>query len=216
MPFGAACAADVPAATQTPSRKTYDIPAGPLEATLNRFGRETGLLLSFPAALTAGRHSGGLRGDYEVSQAFTQILQGTGLAAVRQANGSYTLVEQTGTAIATEDSSHETTLPAVKVSTTAWADSYQPPREASVMRSDTPLIDTPQAVNIVPAQVLRDQRPRNLDDALANVSGIVQGNTLAGTQDTLLKRGFGGNRDGSIMHERHAARAGAWPERGRR
>lgn len=33
-----------------------------------------------------------------------------------------------------------------------------------------------------------------------NVSGITQGNTLAGTQDTILKRGFGGNRDGSIMH----------------
>lgn len=43
-------------------------------------------------------------------------------------------------------------------------------------------------------------RPRYMDDALMNVSGITQGNTLAGTQDTILKRGFGGNRDGSIMH----------------
>ena len=48
------------------------------------------------------------------------------------------------------------------------------------------------------AQVIRDQRPRYLDDVLTNVSGITQGNTLAGTQDTVLKRGFGGNREEGI------------------
>jgi iron complex outermembrane receptor protein len=32
---------------------------------------------------------------------------------------------------------------------------------------------------VIPAQVIRDQAPRNLDDALANVSGITQGNTWA-------------------------------------
>jgi iron complex outermembrane recepter protein len=198
--FNVASAAAAPAATQASPRKTYDIPAGPLESALTRFGRESGLLLSFPAALTAARQSPGLRGDYDVPQAFAPLLQGSGLAAVRQGNGSYTLVEHTETV--TGDSASEATLPAVTVTTTtAWkADSYQPPREASVTRSDTPVLDTAQAINIVPAQVLRDQRPRNLDDALANVSGIVQGNTLAGTQDSLLKRGFGGNRDGSIMH----------------
>lgn len=194
----AAALANAPAATGTPASKRYDIPAGPLEAALNRFGRETGLLLSFPAALTAGRVSEGLHGEYAVPQAFERILRGTGLGAERQPNGGYTLVERTSAAA---DDSRETTLPAVAVTShLVKAGSYRPPVEAGVTRSDTPVLDTAQAVNVVPAQVLRDQRPRNLDDALANVSGIVQGNTLAGTQDTLLKRGFGGNRDGSIMH----------------
>lgn len=79
-------------------------------------------------------------------------------------------------------------------------DRYKPTPDASTMRSKESPLDTPQAVNIVPAQVIRDQRPRYLDDVLTNVSGITQGNTLAATQDTVLKRGFGGNRDGSIMH----------------
>jgi iron complex outermembrane receptor protein len=77
---------------------------------------------------------------------------------------------------------------------------YKPTPDASTLRSSAAALDTPQAVNIVPAQVIRDQRPRYLDDVLANVSGITQGNTLAATQDTVLKRGFGGNRDGSVMH----------------
>lgn len=79
-------------------------------------------------------------------------------------------------------------------------DRYKPTPDASTLRSAASPLDTPQAVNIVPAQVIRDQRPRYLDDVLTNVSGITQGNTLAGTQDTVLKRGFGGNRDGSVMH----------------
>jgi iron complex outermembrane recepter protein len=205
LPFNAALAAEpsanARAANESPARQSYDIPAGPLEGALNRFGRETGLLLSFPAALTAGRVSEGLHGDYAVPQAFERLLRGTGLGAVQQPNGGYTLValnEHTSSTAADGDS---TTLPAVAVtSQLVKAGSYRPPAEANVTRSDTPVLDTAQAVNVVPAQVLRDQRPRNLDDALANVSGIVQGNTLAGTQDTLLKRGFGGNRDGSIMH----------------
>lgn len=47
--------------------------------------------------------------------------------------------------------------------------------------------------------MLKDQLPRNIDDALVNISGITQTNTLAGTQDAVIRRGFGDNRDGSIM-----------------
>jgi iron complex outermembrane receptor protein len=54
---------------------------------------------------------------------------------------------------------------------------------------------------VIPAQVIRDQAPRNLDDALANVSGITQGNTLGSTQDSVMTRGFGDNRNGSIMRD---------------
>jgi len=98
------------------------------------------------------------------------------------------------------------TLEAVRVvGRASWVpeeadDSYQPMPDASTLRSMVPTLETPQIVNIVPAQVVRDQQPRNVDDALMNISGITQGNTLAGTQDTVMKRGFGGNRDGSIMH----------------
>lgn len=82
----------------------------------------------------------------------------------------------------------------------AAGDSYKPTPDASTLRSSASPLETPQAINIVSAQIIRDQRPRYLDDVLTNVSGITQGNTLAATQDTVLKRGFGGNRDGSVMH----------------
>lgn len=76
---------------------------------------------------------------------------------------------------------------------------YRAMPSATTLRSGASPLDTAQSVNVVPEQVLKDQLPRNLDDALANISGITQTNTLAGTQDAVLRRGFGDNRDGSIM-----------------
>lgn len=79
--------------------------------------------------------------------------------------------------------------------------SYQPPETTSLTRSDTPLLEIPQAVAVVPAQALQDQQPQNLDEALVNVSGITQSNTLGSTLDAVMKRGFGDNRDGSILRD---------------
>ncbi|MGF6310731.1 iron complex outermembrane receptor protein [Bradyrhizobium sp. i1.8.4] len=76
---------------------------------------------------------------------------------------------------------------------------YRAMPSSTTLRSGASPLDTSQTVNVVPEQVLRDQLPRNLDDALANVSGVTQANTLAGTQDAVMRRGFGDNRDGSIM-----------------
>ena len=76
---------------------------------------------------------------------------------------------------------------------------YRAMPSPSTLRNGASPLDTSQSVNVVPEQVLKDQLPRNLDDALGNVSGITQTNTLAGTQDAVMRRGFGDNRDGSIM-----------------
>ncbi|SEE25127.1 TonB-dependent siderophore receptor [Bradyrhizobium erythrophlei] len=76
---------------------------------------------------------------------------------------------------------------------------YRAMPSSTTLRSGASPLDTSQTVNVVPEQVLKDQLPRNLDDALANVSGVTQGNTLAGTQDAVMRRGFGDNRDGSTM-----------------
>ncbi|MGJ5242820.1 TonB-dependent receptor plug domain-containing protein, partial [Bradyrhizobium oligotrophicum] len=76
---------------------------------------------------------------------------------------------------------------------------YRAMPSATTLRTGASPLDTAQSVNVVPSQVLKDQLPRNIDDALANISGVTQGNTLAGTQDAVMRRGFGDNRDGSIM-----------------
>lgn len=78
---------------------------------------------------------------------------------------------------------------------------YQPVRSKAATLTDRPILDVPQAVAVVTQQVIADQRIRTLDEALANVSGVTQANTLGGTQDAFIRRGFGDNRDGSILRD---------------
>ncbi|MET1537678.1 TonB-dependent receptor plug domain-containing protein, partial [Burkholderia sola] len=107
---------------------------------------------------------------------FAAILAGSGLEAVEGGAGEFIVrkMAMPATAAATE-------LPAVRVVARAAPapvdadERYQPTPDASSLRTTAPVLEIPQVVNVVPAQVIRDQRPRNLDEALANVSGITQG-----------------------------------------
>lgn len=78
---------------------------------------------------------------------------------------------------------------------------YQARQSTVATRSNTPLIETPQSVNVVTQQVIEDRQPMSLDEAINAVGGVKQGNTLGGTQDAIQKRGFGTNRDNSIMRD---------------
>ncbi|MDX5628180.1 MULTISPECIES: TonB-dependent siderophore receptor [unclassified Brenneria] len=100
---------------------------------------------------------------------------------------------------ATQEDTLEVTATA---GTTSGAETgYQPHKTVTGTRTESRLLDVPQAVNVVPQQVIEDRAVRNIDEALYNVSGITQANTLGGTQDALMKRGFGDNRDGSLFRD---------------
>ena len=68
---------------------------------------------------------------------------------------------------------------------------YQVPTATSATRTDTPLRDIPQSIQAIPQQVLEDQQVVRLDDALRNVSGVVQDNNAAGRSENFIIRGFG-------------------------
>ncbi len=76
---------------------------------------------------------------------------------------------------------------------------YQARTSSIATQTDTPLIEVPQTIHVVTEQKLKDRQPHSLDEALNTITGVKQSNTLGGTQDALQKRGFGGNRDNSIM-----------------
>lgn len=202
----AAARANEPLPGPSQAVKAYQIEPGPLASVLGRFAAAAGVALSFDPASTRDLQSGGIRGGYTVAAGFAAILAGTGLEAVEGSAGEFIIRKLAAAPAAQPADTDAPELPAVRVVARAAPapveadERYQPTPDASTLRTTAPVLEIPQIVNVVPAQVIRDQRPRNIDDALANVSGITQGNTLASTQDTIMKRGFGGNRDGSIMH----------------
>ncbi|MDC8756795.1 TonB-dependent siderophore receptor [Janthinobacterium fluminis] len=197
----AAQAADAPAAQ---ARKAYDIPAGPLEGVLNRFGRESGILLSFASDLTAGLNSPGLRGSFTVPEALPALLQGAKLTAVSQGQGAYALVRSSAPAAAAPVAA---TLAAVTVKAVAGHDDaavYGAKRSSVGSKTDTPILEIPQSVSVVTARQIEATQPRNLADALAYSAGVVRTEGSDRTADSFVIRGFqaGANmgnlyRDGS-------------------
>ena len=173
----------------------FSITAKPLPQALSDFSRVTGQGVIYTQDAPYSVVAPALSGSFTAEQALRQLLGKSGLGFRRATLDTFTLEPA-----ASSDGTISLGLTQIDSQRDRRA-SYQPPDTTSVMRSSTPSLEIPQAVSVVPAQVLRDQAPRNLDDALSNVSGVTQGNTLGSTQDTLIKRGFGDNRDGSIMRD---------------
>lgn len=67
---------------------------------------------------------------------------------------------------------------------------YFEPEASTATRTDIPLRDIPQSVQVIPGTVLEDQRVQRLDEALRNSAGIIAGNQRAGDTETFTIRGF--------------------------
>lgn len=174
-------------------RYRFSQAAAPLAQALNAFSRASGQTLLYTAELPPQATAPALHGSLDAEEALQRLLQGSGLRARR--------IDERTLTLEPIPASGALDLDATTVSAAAPAQGYRPAANASISRGDAPLLEIPQAISVVPAQALQDQRPRNLDDALGNISGITQANTLGGTQDAVMKRGFGDNRDGSIMRD---------------
>ncbi|MGF6169830.1 iron complex outermembrane receptor protein [Pseudomonas moraviensis] len=193
LPMSMALAAEA-LSNQAQQQFIFALAAKPLPQALSDFSRVTGQSVVYTDEAPYGLNAPAVNGQMSAEQALQRLLGNSGLSFRR--TDSHTL--------ALEPAPTEGALNLDATTITSTRDqslSYQPPETSSVMRSSASLQEIPQTVNIIPAQVIRDQAPRNLDDALANVSGITQGNTLGSTQDSVMTRGFGDNRNGSIMRD---------------
>jgi len=74
--------------------------------------------------------------------------------------------------------------------------------ESSVAsKMPTARLDEAQSVSVVTPQQLEDFQASSLADAMRFVSGVTEANTLAGTEDGFVRRGFGSNADGSVYRD---------------
>jgi catecholate siderophore receptor len=90
----------------------------------------------------------------------------------------------------------ETTLPEVRVQDGRDA-GFRTDTTRSGTRTETPLRDIPQFINIVPQELIRSQNATSLQDALRNVPGISYGAAEGGSQSNqqVFLRGFPLNQD---------------------
>lgn len=143
-----------------------------------------------PALVEKARTSAGLKGSYSVPAGFAALLAGSGLEAFRRGDGSYAL-----RAVPVMSRGGEAQLAPVIVtanqSTPVGPDyGYVAKRSRGATRTDTPLIETPQAISVVTREQFRDRAAVNVTDALRDVAGatVTQGGFR--DRDDYSLRGF--------------------------
>jgi len=67
---------------------------------------------------------------------------------------------------------------------------YRVPNASTATRTDTAIIDTPQSIQVIPQQVLKDQQVVRVDQALRNVSGVTGEFSGFASAQSLTIRGF--------------------------
>jgi len=82
--------------------------------------------------------------------------------------------------------------------TGSQAPSYLVPNASTATGTDTPILETPFSVQVVPQEVLRDQQVIRIEDALENISGVNFAGSTSGREASFNIRGFGNPLGGSV------------------
>ncbi|CDZ95175.1 TonB-dependent siderophore receptor [Pseudomonas saudiphocaensis] len=191
----AAPAALAQSAASEQSVRSYEIPAGPLSSALSRFAGKAGVMLSVDGSLLEGRQSGGLSGQYGVDEGFDALLQSSGLQAVRNAQGTYSLAPRA------EQASKVELKPMVVEgfalgNALGEMEGYNATHSSVATKTSMPLVRTSQSVSVVTRQQIDDQGSQTVSEAIRYAPGVVT-NPYGATRryDYVAMRGF---NDGSV------------------
>lgn len=107
-----------------------------------------------------------------------------------------TLLLTSATSLAT--AADDTELSAVEVVGRGQSGDYHQQESSGATRTDTPLREVPQAVRVMPRQLVDDIGAVRLDDTLDYVSGVSRQNNFGGQWDNFAIRGLAGNENTSL------------------
>lgn len=150
--------------------QAYDIPAGPLGATLNQFAQQAGVAIVFQSQNLQGLNGPGLKGTYSVDAGFDRLLQGSGYRVIKgdqvyalEANPTATDAMELGP---TQVSANQLG------NVTEGTDSYTPGSIATATRLVLTPKETPQSVTVVTRKHMDDFGLNNVDDVMRQTPGI--------------------------------------------
>ena len=182
------------AATQQAVR-SYDIPAGPLSSALSRFAGEAGVLLSVDGSLLQDLQSKGLQGQYGVDDGFAALLQGSGLQAVRDGQGNYSLSRRTEQSGAVE--LQPMTVEGFALGNALGSmEGYNATHSSVATKTSMPLVRISQSVSVVTREQIDKQGSMTVAEAVRYTPGVLTnpyGNTRR--YDYLAMRGI---NDGAV------------------
>lgn len=184
------------------------LPAGSLRNSLMALANDNGLELVYETELAEGLQAGSLQGQYTLEQTLRKLLSGTDIRYRIKADKTIILSRTRQTSLTTEnllaaagdfvlaDSSPEEesyTGPVeqedLTVSGGDWS-GYNVLNASTATKTDTPILETPVNIQVIPKSVLDDQQTIKLGEAMRNVSGVAISQGSGGLSDDIFLRGF--------------------------
>lgn len=175
-----------------------NITAKPLGQAITQLAAQTGVLIGVDASLVEGKQAPAISGHYTPEQAITQLLKDSGLIAVENAPGRYTLEPAPANHLASSDTG-TAILPEIKVRSifdpnSPYNTSYTRNKATAATKTNTPIMETPVSIQVIPRAVMDDQKSVTIKDALENISGVRATPTL-GNDTGFNIRGFRNGRN---------------------
>lgn len=170
----------------------FNIPAQPLVDALNAFIAATDWQVGFPAGMAKDIRSSAVHGSYTPQQALRQLLSGSGLSYRLTGTNTVTLEKEPQSKVNVPTLKAMTVVgEAVQDPNDPFNENYNVTNASTATKTDTPIMETPFSIQVVPKQVLEDVQAVRPGDALNYVSGIYQGSANSGEWlDWSRRRGF--------------------------
>jgi iron complex outermembrane receptor protein len=192
--------------------RTFDISPQPLSSALLEFSNNTNLELLFDATMTRDLSTNGVSGEYNAEDALRRLLSGTGLTHRVTSAGTVALETDTtvpipatvapdqGSQAPASDTNGRISanhkpvkVPEIVVKEVRERDdtqTYVADESMTATRTDTPIRDVPQSIQVITRKVIEEQRTFRLQNSLENISGINATDSAASLYDNLILRGF--------------------------
>jgi len=158
---------------------SFNVPQGTLKAAIASFEATTGVSVTVLDSVDLNDFkSAGVSGRLDAKGALDALVAGTGLSVRRTPTGFAVRIAAAP----------------VRMEVLGKVAPYRALDASTATKTVTPLRDIPQTINVIPAQLLADQRAQSVGDAMRNVVGVsvAQGE---GNRDQLVIRGTSTNSD---------------------
>ncbi|MDE1991485.1 MAG: TonB-dependent siderophore receptor [Rhizobiaceae bacterium] len=171
---------------------SYSIPAGSLDSALTKFGAVSGVQVLYSSSITSGLRTSGAKGSLTPEAGLSKLLAGTGLS-FKFTGPSKVTISGFGAAGKAGDTEGATALAPITVNGTGdGTNGYVATQSAAGTKTNTPIIETPQAISVVTRKQMDAQGAQSVAQALDYSSGVVaeqRGVNMSGFE-YLSGRGF--------------------------
>ncbi len=185
-----------------PETVVVDIPPQELANGLKTFAAQTNLQVLYESQLASGLTTAGVTGTMSPREAIDRLLEGTNLTYAFTDQRTVTIQKAAGKASESPAGSvgpvesRTGKRKSIKLEEVVVIDAVEKERDyvaedaTTATRTQTPLRDVPQAVEVVTRKLMDDQKVIRLDQAVRNVSGLFQGSTGGNRLEQFYCRGF--------------------------